>query len=84
MRQRTVEQMGTLGSMDIGASGHWGQMSIGGETGTRKNEHQNKWAFMRQMGTVEQMGTLGPMDIGAILGKIDGKWTLGGNGHQEK
>ena len=36
--------------------------------GTRKNERQSKWAFMRQMGTVEQMGTLGPMDIGAILG----------------
>ena len=66
--------MGTLGpTMDIGASGHRGQMGTWGEwapakMSTRANGH---WG---QMGTVEQMGTLGPMDIGA----------LGGNGHQEK
>ena len=32
MRQMgTVEQMGTLGPMDIGASGHWGQMGTWGK-----------------------------------------------------
>ena len=45
MRQMgTVEQMGTLGPMDIVASGHWGQMSIGGKRApekmsTRTNGH---------------------------------------------
>ena len=70
--------MSTLGPMDIGASGHWGEM------GTRKNEHQGKWALgtiganeqfgkmgvwnkwaFGKMGIWGQMGTLGSMSFGA-------------------
>ena len=45
--------------------------------GTRKNEHQSKWAFMRQMGTVEQTDTLGPKDIGIY----EANGHCGANGH---
>ena len=47
----TLDQMGTLGTLSIGAGGHWGEM------GTRKNEHQSKLTF-------EANGHLGSMDIG--------------------
>ena len=50
------ETDGHWGKWALGANGHWEEM------GTRKNEHQSKWAFMRQM------GTLGSMHIGTILG----------------
>ena len=35
----TLEQMGILGPMDIGASG------LSGKMGARKNKHQSKWAL---------------------------------------
>ena len=76
---------GHLVPMSIGASGHWGQMGTLGQVGigdwgemaTRKNEHQSKLAFMRQMGPVEQMDTLGPMDI--CIHEANGHF--GTNGH---
>ena len=62
----TLDQMGTLGTLSIGAAistcGHWGEM------GTRKNEHQGKLTFEANG---HWDGTLG-------------RWTLEGNGHQEK
>ena len=73
----TLEQMGTLGPIGIGASGHWGQMhGHFGKLGTRKNEHQGKWAIgaNRHFGANGHFGTDGHR----------GKWAFGENSHQEK
>ena len=66
----TFGEMGTLGPMDTGASGHWGQMNNWGEMGTRKDEHQSKWA-LRSKCSLWDRWTLGQVGIG-------------GNDHQEK
>ena len=71
----TLDQMDTLGTLSIGAGGHWGEM------GTRKNEHQGKLTF-------EANGHLGLMDIGANghwgemgtrKNEHHSKWSLLGN-----
>ena len=64
----TLEQMGILGSKNIGANGFSGKM------GTRKNEHQSKWALGKWVfGTNGHVGT-GTMDV------LENEH-LGANGH---
>ena len=59
-----LRQMGTLGPMSFGASGHWGQMRTWGKWAPGKM----RFRANRQFG---QIGTLGQM-----LGIWD-KWALG-------
>ena len=65
----TLEQMGILGPMYIGASG------LSGEIGTRKNEHQSKWALGNWGRLNEQFGQMGVWDKWAC-GNWD-KWMFG-------
>ena len=88
----TLEQMGILGPMDIGASGLQGKM------GTRKNKHQSKWVLgnwgkraVWANGRLEQMGMwkLGKMDVWGIMGTLGqmgslGSMSFGPSEHWEK
>ena len=80
-------QMGTLGPMSFGASGHLEQMGTWGEMATRKNEHHSKWAFgaNRYMGPmgIEGMWELGQMDIWG-KGHFGAKGRSGTNKHWDK
>ena len=86
----TVKQMGTLGPMDIGASGPWGEM------GTRKNEHQSKWTLDNweneqfvQMGVWDKwafgemgiLGQIGTWGMATRKNEHQSKWAFGANGH---
>ena len=70
--------MGTLGPMDIGVSEHWGEM------GTRKIEHQSKWAFGAnghfgangRFGTDRHWGKWAPEKMST---KANGYWAIGAN-----